>query len=314
MKKQVYRLCFVILGVLILVSCSENDDSILTEANREMTLNIDGELFEFKENEPYAVLGGNTNCNKIFFNTLLSNDLALRFNIELLKNGQLVDAKIIQLTPESPHFIYYLTEDFKPKSSFEISNFNFDPLSNDIEFDFDGTLFREDDESFNDKKIVNGSVRLKSYTDVDCSEKFLDYIEYKTETFEFFSTRATHGTNSENPYHKHVFWSNNGHLLRIIGERDFWDMPIGTYDFDENSSINKVFLSRYLGPTKATLERDYNEEEWEALETIGNFTIDQKLEDGYAKRIEGSITMEVFSNGQFLFSVENMKFKTGSFE
>jgi len=314
MKKQVYIVWVAILGILILVGCSEDDNSVLTEAHREMTLSIDGELFEFKENEPYAALGGNTNCNKIFFNTSLSNDIALRFNIELLKNGQLVNAKIIELPPNSAHFVYYITEDFTPKSSFEISNFDFDPINNDIEFDFNGTVFREDGESLNGKKIVNGSVRLNSYTDVDCSIRFIDYIEYNTEAFEFFSTRATHGRNSENPYHKHTFWSNNGHQLRIIGENDFWNMPIGTYNFDENSFINNVVLSRYTGPTEATLARDYNEEEWEALETIGNFTIDQKLEDGNDKRIEGRINMDVFSNGQFLYSIEDMKYRTGRFE
>ena len=63
------------------------------------------------------------------------------------------------VTPQFKQF--YLTPNFNPLKTFKISNFYYDETSRNINFDFEGTLFFEDD--INITKTVKGKIKIENF-------------------------------------------------------------------------------------------------------------------------------------------------------
>lgn len=313
--KNIKLLTFFVIFSILLTSCNDNDDNITPAFTKTLRVSVNNSDFHISDVQDGYLISGNTNCGSIYiFATLESDEKSYKLGFELLKNGELKRLKCWE-KPKSPGlFKLYLTPDFEPKSSVEITDYRYDPANNDISFNFNGTLYLEDKVNTSDTKEISGSIEINAFKSIDCSITYLQNIAFNTSDFQFNTIYSSRSKYKNYSFTNHKFISNNGYVLNLIPENDLWEMPIGTYNFDVVSSTNKVYLKKYIGNLVATQLQTYKEEDWELLDTSGYFTIDNKEQSGSDKNISGTINMNVSLNNQPLFNISNMKYNTASVE
>ncbi|WP_340065768.1 hypothetical protein [Ascidiimonas aurantiaca] len=309
------RSLFFIFFSTLLVNCGADDDVSTQEFQETLNVRVGTSDFYIGEGEDDHLITGNTNCNKIFIHTLLKNEeKEYRLSFELLKNGELKKVECWEASENLTPFKLYLTPNFKPASSVEITNFSYAPATNDIRFGFEGTLYLENEVNTSKTKEISGFIELNSFRSIDCALTYLQSIEYNSSSFKFNSIYTSRMEYPETLLTDYQFVSNNGYILNLISENDLWEMPIGTYNFDMTSSINKVTLKEYKGSLLATQAGLYNEEDWELLDVSGHFTIDNKEESGIERKTSGKINVNVSLHDQLLFNISDMEYHTTSYK
>lgn len=311
-KIPIMKNVFILFLCFCLVSCNRNDDDmeIPTNFSRKITITVNGEHFEVAENKK-KYIGGNTNCNGIFVSTVVSNgSKEYRLDFQLLKNGELMRVKCLEV----PAYKLYLTPDFNPKSTFQISDFHYDEATNDVKFSFTGTLYRENEINSQNTKTIHGTVDIKSFEVIDCALPFYQNISYNSTDFSFNTIHDSRTKNETTLEQNHYFHSNNGYRLTLKTHDDLWKLPTGTYPFDETSTPDRVLLEKHIGNRVATQPQTSYPNDWENLKTIGNFTIDTKEIVNSNKKISGKITMSVYQGNQKIAEINNMSYTAGSFE
>jgi len=321
-----FILCFLFI---CLMSCTEVTEQPPrpVEISREMTVVIDGKVFEYQESyEPFSHLNGNTHCNTIFVNTILEpygeegysdkEDNYARFEFDFNKFGHLEDAKLWESPPGSGSFKHFVSARLNPEKYLKISDYNYNPITNDISFSFEGTLFRQEQGTSDTLRTISGHITMESMLDLECNQE-LDrkYIKYESDSFNFYSNWSRVGRVNESLDYFYYFRSSYGFSLSIMNENDLWDYPVGTsFNFNENSQTNKIFLNEYVGHPLPIMNQGPSEFFWKNYTTSGNYEILEKIEIGTQKVIVGEINMDVFENDQFLFSIQNMTFSTEAYE
>jgi len=315
MKNIRFLFLYIFISTL-LVSCQDDDgDDVPTQEFAEtLNVRVDGLDFNIGVNQDNYLISGNTNCNKIFIYTILKNEEKYyKLNFELLKNGELKKVECWEAPESLGAFKLYLTPDFKPASSVEITNFSYDPATNDIRFGFEGTLYLENEVNTSNTKEISGSIELDSFRSIDCSLTHSQRIEYNSSSFQF-NTIYARKTEYAGTLTEYQFISNNGYILNLISENNLWEMPIGTYNFDTTPSINKISLKKYKGSLIATQLMLFEEEDWELLDVSGYFTIDTKEAVGIQRKTSGRIHINVSLNNQSLFNITDMEYHITSSE
>ncbi|GEM_PF-2430251 len=308
------NLFVLFLFFIISQSCRNNDSEISTEISREIKITINGERFNFTDKKDGELISGSTECNSIFiYTTVANNSKKYRLNFQLLKNGELIRVQCWEVLASGMHKLF-MTSDFNPKSSFQISDFHYDEVTNDIKFGFAGTLYLENEPNSQNTKTITGSIDIKSFEKTYCSLPFYQNITYNSTDFNFNTIHSNRNKNEVTLVQNHNFYSNNGYKLTLEIHNDLWSLSTGTYHFNETSNSNLVQLEKYVGDIVATQIQTINVNDWENLKTVGYFTIDTKEIINSNKKISGKITMSVYRENQRIFEINNMQYITGSFE
>ena len=312
-----------------LFSCSEVTEQPPRplEINREMTVTIDGKEFEFKESyEPFSNLNGNIHCNTIFVNTILEpygeegysdrEDNYAQFGFDFNKFGHLEDVRLWENPPGSGSFKHFVSATLNPEKYLKISDYRYNPISNDISFSFEGKLFRQETGTSDTLRTISGHISLESMLDLECNQELdKNYIKYETDSFNFYSIWSNVNRANETLDYFYQFRSSLGFSLSIVNENDLWNYPIGTsFNFDEESQTNKIFLNEYIGHPLTFRNQGPSESYWKNYSTSGSYEILQKTEDGTQKIIVGQINMDVFFDDELIFTIQDMIFNTESYE
>lgn len=308
-----YKFLIGLLIFSLFLSCEKDDNPIVyTEIANSLDVSIDGTLYQvINEN-----IGGNENCSKLFISTYYyeKDKIQFRLKFEIKKNGELCSVWYDEYdkTLVSPQQLkIFLTPNFNPLSTFSIENFEYNPLDNNVKFDFSGTVFLENQNNIT--RELSGSIDIKSFHSVNCSvmNSEIDYFSEELKLNSYHSYRTKYANQTQ----LHRYFINNGHRIDINIEQDFWDFPIGTnFDFEETSVQNNVTFYKYIGDLIANQNPTLNPNEWKNYDTRGNFIIEDKIyENGY-KKIIGKINMEVLDTDNIIYTISNLKFSTGSFE
>lgn len=303
----------LILSVLsfltLLVGCSKDEPITVS---RYLNLQVNGKEYEvINEN-----IGGNENCQMMYIHSYVkTNEKTLfKINFKIGTRGNLVMVRFIDFDPpsQSSHSSeIYLTPNYNPVSTFEITNFVFKEENNYVYFDFDGTVFYEHN---NDQKIdLSGNIELKDFQSIACEVPQIGCY-YLSDDLMLISHDYTFSEYEDNTQ-QHIFFTNSGYTLIIDLDQDLWESPIGTLNFDVESTQIRISLKKYIGETKATLSIDYNSDDWITYETRGSFTIEEKYVDNESNKIiSGIISMDVLENEMVLHSIDAMSFKTKGLE
>lgn len=309
------NLFILLLFLIIPQSCRNDDPEIPNDISRKMQVTINGEYFEVFGNEDSTLIFGNTNCNVISIFTFISNNSKkYKVNFLLLKSGELVRVQCSDIPLTTGVQKLFMTPDFNPKSSFQISNFHYNETTNDVKFSFSGTLYLEEELNSKNTKTITGNVDVKSLKNTDCSLPFYQDITYNSDGFNFNTISNARIKNEVTLVQNHHFYSNNGYKLTLNTQGDLWNLPTGVYHFNETSNSDHINLEKYIGDIVATQTQTFNAKDWESLKTTGYFTIDTKEIINSSKKISGKITMSVYQENQQIFEINNMQYTTGSFE
>lgn len=302
---------FYFLFVILLFMSCENNNPIELEVVNLLDVTVDGVTYKvFNE-----YVGGNENCNSLYISTYYyeKDKIQFRLKFDIKKNGELKSIwyEEYDLTSNVSLLKIFLTPNFNPLSTFNIDNFEYNSLNNNIKFDFSGIVFLENQTHISRELL--GSVDIKSFKSISCSIANTE-IEYFSEDINLNSYH-NYITEYSDQTQLHRYFSNNGYMLDINIEQSFWNFPVGTsFGFEETSTQNKISIYQYVGSLVANQSPAYNPQEWKRYDTRGNFIIDEKTyENGY-KKIVGKVNMEVIENNEIIYIISGLKFSTGNFE
>lgn len=282
-----------------------------TEIENLLNITIDGEDYQLI-NESF----GSDLCDILHYNSYYYDKDKIRFRIdfEISKEGDLLkvwyDELKLPLEKGGGNVDIYLAPNYNPTSTFNISNFIYNENTGEVKFDFEGTVFYEMD---NDKKrSLSGDFEMKVKPFVDCrySKTGLNYQSDQLRLKSFLNSFSK----SANQNQTHRFYSNNGFKIYIQTSGDLWLYPIGELFFTEDDHLDKVEFKQLIAPNQANQIRWINEADWENYETSGSINILNKYIEEGKKVIHGTINLLAKKDGELIYDLHGVEFKTGSFE
>lgn len=309
-KIKITNLFFTLVILLFLVaSCDKENDDTPVKITNNMDVSVDGTNYNLKSED----IGGNENCDYLFVNTYFykKNEIQFRINFSILKSGELVKASYqeLNISQSGNQHQLFLTPNFNPTSSFSISNFQYNSNLNTVKFDFEGTVFLE--ENVETSRFISGSVDILKFVSTPCLAS-IKSITYNSNDFQFNTTTQI-STQYANLSQEHQYYSNNGYKIKFLIENDFWNLPIGNYEFGKSSIQNKVTFEECIGALQASQSQFYDADDWKNYQTSGSFTVENKfIENGY-KKISGKLNINVSYENQTIYTINDADFTAGSF-
>lgn len=300
----------LLLTLMTIISCNSDEAVNEVPVTKSSTVIINGTSFQ-TVNES---IGGNTNCNSIYVSTSFQGVDDIRFNLrfEFLKNGELkrVWYDEILLSPGSSNVAQiFLTPNFNPISTFSIENFVYNESENSVAFDFEGTVFLEN--NVNTFREISGRLENTDLEITDCNN--INYsMDFTGDAFQFHTVNylaIKYSTDEQ----QHRYLSNNGFMMEIKTDNDLWDFENTTYTFDENSA-NRINIFRYSGPLAADQIQSVLTENWQLYSSRGTFTVDEKVisQNGF-KIVSGKINIEILLDDEVLYTVSDIQYTATSF-
>ncbi len=300
-----------IIFLLLFISCEYNNDTIEKEIiTNELIINVNGNDFK-SYNEK---IGGNENCNILNINTNYFEKDKYNFTIkfEISKEGELLEVKFEEYKYPLVSGVkkqVYLTPNFNPLQTFQISKFFYDENSRNINFDFEGTVFFEDDNSIS--KEVKGKIKIENFKTEPCAVTKHN-LRYNKNNFKLFSNSSKIGKNS-NGTQTRDFYTNNGYHLTMQLSQDIWNYTSDTLIFDENQPLDRVIFKELIGPLKADQIKKTTQTDWKNYKTTGKIIIQEKYKEKGMNMIKGSIDLIAKENGEIKYNLSGIEFRTGSF-
>ncbi|WP_338793241.1 hypothetical protein [Bernardetia sp. MNP-M8] len=302
--KSLFLFKMLIALSFLFISC--NDELKDTIIENQLDINIDGTEYQSINED----IGGNENCDKLYITAFYSDKDKIDFRIrfEISKEGNLLNVWYAE--PKNNLFKTFITPNFNPLSTFSISNFYYDFTTGEVRFDFDGTLYHEYDSD--NSMAIFGKIKIKSLKSIECStyKKGLSYTSNQLNLFSFY----TSATKYEDKTQIHRFLSNNGFRIYLHLSKDLWLYPLGEINFDENAQIDKVEFKEIIGIVVTDQVGLVKETQWKNFETSGAIIIEAKYTEKGKKMIRGKINLLVKDNGQVIYNLNGIDFKTNSFE
>lgn len=301
----------LILFLLVaLSSCSK--DEIVQEVNVENQLNININGVQYKSINDK--IGGNENCDKLFISASYFDENKIDFTVrfQISKSGQLLKVWYEEYVLPNPAMLQksiFLTPNFRPLSTFAISNFVYNEATGETNFDFTGKVFLENNSKV--ERTISGAIKIKSLRTTTCSAVNTG-IRFNSEDLNLYSFSEVR-TLFPNQTQQHKFFSNNGYRLYINTKTDLWNYPLGNLVFDENDNIDNVEFAKAIGPIFADQIQNFDLQKWQQYQTSGQIIILNKTIENNQKVITGKINLIVKENNQIIFLLKGINFKTGSF-
>lgn len=298
---------WIIVPLLFLLSCSRDDTAHQLMIESKLEINIDGT--DYTSNE---MVYGNENCQKVYVKANYFKEDEESFSIEfaISKDGNLLGVKYEE-RPISGSGIrkLFLTPNFNPLSTFNISNFIYNPTTGEVSFNFNGTVFYE-----NDNEIVRniyGKYKVHTLRNVDCTVPDTG-IYYDGEDIKLFS--YTHDISRyNNQAQEHRFFSNNGFAIYLHTAKDLSLYPSHEIIFNENDPIDRVDFKEVIGPIIADQLWNVDDLEWKNYETSGKIIIENTYIEKGQNMISGKLNLLVKDHGQVVYTLNDIEFKTLSF-
>ena len=305
---------FKILTIILFAFCvsCQSDDEHITEENikNELLINVNGTDFK-SINEK---IGGNENCDVLYINASYFEKDKYNFTIkfEISKDGELLSAwyeeyryPLISGTKKQ----FYLSPNFNPLKTFKISNFIYDETLNNLNFNFEGILFFEDDNQIT--KEVIGKIKIENYKSIEC--KITKHnLRYHKNNFKLFSNTHSMGKSSDGTQTRD-FFTNNGFHLTMKLSQDIWAFTNDTITFDENQSLDRIIFKENIAPIKADQNKNINPEDWKNYKTSGRIIIKEKYKEKGMNMVRGYIDLIAKENDEIKYDLKGIEFRTGSF-
>jgi hypothetical protein len=287
---------FTLLALFLLLGCKKQE--IEQKSLNQLEIIVNNTAITFEDN----TWSGNSNCNRIFINGSVLSQKApfmCRLQMDLTADGRVREVVFFDYSDQNRH---YKTVDFISSSNFSLQNFQFDPFTRNLSFDFAGTLYEVDDPQHT--KPISGKVRINQLQDIACS-----YTPWTIKALinqKVFQKVDMWGRWDE-VKSQWVAISDEGTWLSIVTTQPLRNMPTGTYPFKRSDLMNRVEIKKYVGPYKATMIGLLNEEEWEKYEYEGTLTIEQQ-QSLPEKSTKGTFHLKAYKDNQVVYEVTNGTF------
>lgn len=295
----------VLIILFLNFSCSSNDDSnkIIEEiSTNKINFKING-LVPANSIRGLSASYCCENEISVSFEHWVANSDGLgsggsAFNLLLDKSGNLIGLWYKDYTHpnnvfESPYFV--------PISTLNIENFQF--IENQVlKLKFSGKIFKRTYEFSTAPESVNieADIEIKEFTNCICDSNFS-----KITTANGFNFHDVTKRQQENEI-SYFANTNDGYQLEFLNfEESIQNMPLGIYEFDENTTSQRIDFRKFIGIPRA-FSLNIIPQEWLKYETSGSFEIfeRQKLNNG---KIITKVKFNLIAknNNEVVFEFEN---------
>lgn len=312
-NRKLFKTLFL-LPLFLLTSCTNDEEKTTIAENiieNETDINING--IDYKSTNKNV--DGNENCDMLFFSASYNDESKIKFNInfQLSKEGELLKVWYGEYDPKllTPQIMkIFLTPNFRPKSTFNISNFSRNYETGEVKFDFEGTLFLESNN--NVTRNIDGKIKFTSLESINCTTTKTG-LSYDSQNFKLLSF-YNNSVKFEDEKQYHNFFLNNGYLITLSLSKDLWNNELTEIPFTETDLIDRADFRKAIGPIIANQNLNIDQQEWENYQTSGKIILLNKSTEKYGKVITGKLNLIVKNNNQIIYELNGIDFKTGSFE
>lgn len=304
------KLLILLLGV-IAVSCSDDatiieNNEIIEEQNKiELKINGETSTDSIVQIKSYFICDQELNVTVTSKKENITSDL-IRFN--LTKEGEL---KYVYFADKSGNFTKdYYSPDFVPSSTITIINFEFSENAM-LKFKFSGEVFKLKHNHLepNETIQIDGSVEIETFLPNSC-DVFVNYINLNN-NIKFSNISRRVDPNQQIGSIRYEGNSLNGFNINIKNLNQYLpDMPIGTYQFSNNSVTEKIEFRKYIGVPKSYSTSFLIPTDWLLYETEGSFTIVEKTTVNGFQVVKLKLNFTASLNGTVEYSFSDAEFVT----
>jgi len=225
------------------------------------------------------------------------------FTIKLDKNGNLLALYYKDYTHPNNEFY---SPFFIPNSTLNIENFEF--VENTIlKFEINGKIFKKTNNFFETPEFVNidADIEIRKFNTCGCNSFYSRITNIYN--FNFYSITKTEQANDI----KYFAHTNNGYQIEFLNfNQPFRDMSLGVYNFDENSTSNRIDFRKFIGVPRAFTHMIISQE-WLKYETSGNFEILEKNQQSNGEIVvKIKFNLIVKENNNTVYELTNALFET----
>ncbi len=301
-----------LLFILVFISmygCSNDDSTPVAPVTNELNIEFDGQNYQFLNEAVFS----NENCRQFYITSSFYERDGVRFRItfNISNSGEILQVRFNLYNDVNEHFKILNSHAHDIKSTFAITDFLFDSQEKSIKFNFDGLVINTSNNA--DTKNIKGSVNINSYIDTDCQIGKSELISQDEAGIHLYSMTLYRSKNTRNEQ-VHNYYTTNGYHFTLNSNDDFWNLPLGDYPFDVDTSTIYMTARKYTGPLVAQeSSRPSTSVDWVNYKTRGILKIENKSEINDRKEIQGSISVELLENDNLVTTYNNIQFYTGSF-
>lgn len=192
-------------------------------------------------------------------------------HLDLDINGNLLSIWYKTYGPNSEYYSPF----FSPTSTLNVTEFEF--VENQIlKLKINGHIFKKTYNFFAAPEFINidADIEIKKFHQCTCGSFFSKITNDNDFVFHRF-TRSQTGNNI-----RYFAYANNGYHLEFKNFNEFiQNMPLGIYEFDENTTSHRIDLRKFIGVPRAFM-LEVIPQEWMKYETSGSFEIMERQQVG----------------------------------
>ena len=286
----------ILIFTALCFSC--NNDDVGPVIDNQMNIDVDGEAYA-SINEK---IGGNENCNQLYVSTSYYDENKIYFTVDFSfsKEGQLMRVMYGEYTlPMTTSQIkkIFVTPNFNPLSTFDISEFYYNANTGEVKFNFAGTVYYESDNKV--VRNISGEIKIKSLRTTECivSNTGLSYSSNDLNLFSISNNRTKYSDETQT----HRFFSNNGYVVYMHLSGDLWNYPVGEIEFNEEDLQDKVVFTKAVGAIAADQLQNINSQIWKIYATSGKIIVENKYVEYNQKVISGKLLLTIKVRIMFTF-------------
>ncbi len=304
------KITFKLLFAIILFNNCSSDDinqELITE--EPIKNNIELKINDQPSNNRINGLSATFCCNKeisVSFDNLVDLENGnyyggSGFHLSLDTNGNLLSLWYKSYNPNNEYYSPF----FHPTATLNITDFEF--VENQIlKFKISGQIFKETYDFSAEPEFVqiNANIEIKNFHRCSC-----DSFSSKISSENGFIFHKVTRTLQENNI-GYFAYSNNGYHLEFKNFDEYIkNMPLGIYEFDENSTSQRIDFRQFIGVPRAFIMQVIPQE-WLKYKTSGNFEIMERYQQNGEIITKVKFNFVAKNNNEVIFQFQNAILET----
>ncbi len=300
--------CFSVLIFLTISSCSKEEPEEIINNKFEVSVNGSAVLSNKDNLSNQGPLSINTSCTSIFVNFFSYQNIT---TMHLTKEGVFKSIEYQTYGSANSSGKTYKAAAFKPISTFQIKNFRFNEITKSVYFEFDGYLMNSRKNS--DTVQLKGKIDCINIKDAGCG---VDWFLEMGATINGYSYKenVNYSKIVNDAKSDLLSFSEDGFSFELSSPEKFDNLPLQTYQFNENTVSNKITFDKYIGIIRADNYITVGPklpQEWQKYKCIGSFTLTERNKINSSVQTKGIFSMNVYDifTNELVYTISNGKFQ-----
>jgi len=299
----------LLFTLTLIYSCTSDDIEEETIPEEPIKNNIELKINGQPSPNRIRGLSASVCCSKelsISFDNLVDTENGnyyggIGMNLELDTNGNLLSLWYQSYGPRQEYYSPF----FYPTATLNVTDFEF--IENEIlKVNLSGQIFKRSYNFYEEPETatIDAEIEIKDFHTCICNTYLSNISNYND--FIFNGLTRTKQLNNIS-YHA---YTTNGYQLEFLNFNEYFrDMPLGVYEFDENSTSQRIDFRKFIGVPRAFYSTIFPEE-WLQYKTSGSFEIMEKVQIGNDLVTKVKFNLTAKHNDEVVFQFNNAILQT----